>query len=280
MTDPVVSTAWLADHLHDPDVQIVDASWFLPNEGDRGRHAYVEAHIPGAVFFDIDQIADKTTALPHMLPTPQAFAEAAGALGLKREAQVVVYDAQGVFSAPRVWWTLRVMGFPRAAVLDGGMPRWRAEGRPIESGESPAPKPSKLEPDFHPELVRDLAAVRQALTGKAQVVDARPAARFRGEAPEPRPGLRSGHMPGALSLPFGQLLTAEGTLRPAEELRAAFEGAGVDLSRPLVATCGSGVSAAVLALGLARLGRADAAVYDGSWAEWGQPGDTEVATGG
>jgi thiosulfate/3-mercaptopyruvate sulfurtransferase len=280
VTDPVVSTAWLAEHLHDPDVQVVDASWFLPNEGDRGRQAYLEAHVPGAVFFDIDQIADKTTALPHMLPGAEAFARAAGALGLRREAQIVVYDAQGIFSAPRVWWTLRVMGFPRAAVLDGGLPKWRAEGRPVESGEPPAPRASELEPAFQPELVRALAAVRQALTGEAQVIDARPAARFRGEAPEPRPGLRSGHMPGALSLPFGQLLTPAGTLRPADELRGAFETAGVDLRRPIVTTCGSGVSASVLALGLARLGRQDAAVYDGSWAEWGQPGDTEVVTGG
>jgi thiosulfate/3-mercaptopyruvate sulfurtransferase len=280
VSDPVVSTAWLAEHLSDLDVQIVDASWFLPNEGDRGRRAYLEAHIPGAVFFDLDEIADHTTPLPHMLPGPEAFAEAAGALGLRREALVVVYDAQGIFSAPRVWWTLRVMGFPNAAVLDGGLPKWRAEGRPVETGEPPAPPASKLAPEFHPELVRDVAAVSQALTGRAQVVDARPAARFRGEAPEPRPGLRSGHMPGALSLPFGQLLTPAGTLRPPDELRAAFEAAGVDLSRPIVTTCGSGVSAAVLALGLARAGRADAAVYDGSWAEWGRPGDTEVVTGG
>jgi thiosulfate/3-mercaptopyruvate sulfurtransferase len=279
MNDPLVSTAWLAERLGSDAVRVVDSTWFLPGEGRTGAQAYAEGHIPGAVFFDIDEVADRTSALPHMLPTPQAFAQAAGALGLGRDKTIVVYDGQGIFSAPRVWWTFRAMGFREVFVLDGGLPRWRAEGRPLET-PAPAPVCETVEPRFEAGLVRDLEAVRGLLArGEAQVVDARPAARFRGEAPEPRAGLRSGHMPGALNAPWSSVIAPDGTMKPADELRAAFEAAGADLGRPMVTTCGSGVSAAVLALALARLGRDDVAVYDGSWAEWGGRADTPVATG-
>lgn len=278
MADPLVSTAWLAERLGDPEVQVVDATWFMPGEGV-GRESYAAGHIPGAVFFDIDEVSDRASDLPHMLPSPEAFAEAAGGLGLRRDATVVVYDAHGIFSAPRVWWTLRTMGFPKARVLDGGLRKWRAERRPMET--SPRKTPSTmLESVFDRKLVRDLYAVRDLLERReAQLVDARSGARFRGEAPEPRAGLRSGHMPGACNVPWGEMVNPDGTMKPAEGLRAAFEAAGVDLAKPIVTTCGSGVSAALLALALARLGREDVAVYDGSWTEWGGRPDTPVVTG-
>ena len=277
LVDPLVSTAWLAERLGDPGVRIVDATLPLVGQSGHGRDSYVAGHIPGAVFFDINAIADPDTDLPHMLPTPEAFAEAAGALGLAREATIVVYDAHGIYSAPRVWWTLRAMGYPNVFVLDGGLRAWRAEGRPIETAAA-TPTPVKVEPAFEQRLVTDLAGVTRVLASRAvQVVDARSAARFTAEAPEPRASLRSGHMPGALNLPFNLVVNEDGTLKSAADLAAAF--AHIDLGRPIVTTCGSGVTASVLALALAVLGRFDVAVYDGSWTEWGGRTDTAVVTG-
>jgi len=275
--DPLVSTAWLAERLGDPGVHIVDATLPLVGQAGHGRDSYLAGHIPGAVFFDINAIADLTVDLPHMLPTPEAFAEAAGALGLDRDATIVVYDAHGIYSAPRVWWTLRVMGYPKVFVLDGGLKAWRAEGRPLETAPT-TPTPVRVTPSFDAGLVRDLEAVTGVLaSGAAQVVDARSAGRFRGEAPEPRASLRSGHMPGALNLPFDQVVNPDGTMKSAAELAPVF--AHIDLARPIVTSCGSGVTASVLALALARLGRFDVAVYDGSWTEWGGRPDTAVVTG-
>jgi thiosulfate/3-mercaptopyruvate sulfurtransferase len=277
MTDPVVSTAWLAARLGDPDLRIVDATLPLVGQPGHGRDSYEAGHIPGAVFFDINAIADTTTDLPHMLPTAEAFSRAAGALGLTPDATVVVYDAHGIYSAPRVWWTLRIMGYPNVFVLDGGLKAWRAEGRVIETDEA-APAAANVISKVNPALVADRQDVTKVLAdGAAQVVDARSSARFRGEAPEPRASLRSGHMPGALNVPFNEVVAADGTLKPVTELQAVF--AHVDLNRPIITTCGSGVTAAVLALALARLGRLDVAIYDGSWTEWGGHPDTVVVTG-
>jgi len=279
MSGPLVSAAWLADRLADPEVQVLDATWRMPGDPRSGAQDHAEGHIPGAVSFDIDALSDPESPLPHMLPAPEAFARAAGALGLRRDATIVCYDALGIFSAPRAWWTLRVMGFRNVHVLDGGLVAWRAEGRPLETAAT-QPTPVRLEARFDADLVRSLDDMRAAVaSGDVQVVDARPAPRFRGEAAEPRPGLRSGHMPGAYSLPFTQLVGPDGRMVSDMEITAAFIRAGVDLTAPLVTTCGSGISAAVLALGLARLGRDDVAVYDGSWAEWGGRADTPLATG-
>ncbi|MBU1377921.1 MAG: 3-mercaptopyruvate sulfurtransferase [Alphaproteobacteria bacterium] len=275
--NPLVSAAWLAERLGDPAVLIVDATLPLVGQPGHGRDSYLAGHVPGAVFFDINAIADPDTDLPHMLPTTQAFAEAAGALGLSRDATIVVYDAHGIYSAPRVWWTLRVMGYPKVFVLDGGLKAWRAEGRMLETHVQ-TPLPVAVAPQPDPALVRDLDAVTGILAdGSAQIVDARSAGRFTGQAPEPRATLRSGHMPGALNLPFDRVVNADGTLKSVDELKAVF--AHVDLGRPIVTTCGSGVTASVLALSLARLGRFDVAVYDGSWTEWGGRPDTAIVTG-
>jgi len=275
--DPVVSTAWLAERLG--SVRVVDGSWHMPAEARNGREEHLQRHIPGAVFFDIDHVADHDTDLPHMLPTPEAFAEAAGQLGLSRDADIVVYDVHGIRSAARVWWTLRAMGYDKVHVLDGGLRKWLAEGRPVEAGEVVA-EPVVVAPRFDAELVRDAQDVRWILqSGAARMLDARSTARFRGEAPEPRAGLRSGHMPGAANVPWEQVIAEDGTLRPVHELKPVFEQAGVDLAKPIVATCGSGVTASVLALALARLGLDRTAVYDGSWTEWGGLSDAPVVTG-
>lgn len=277
--DPLVSTSWLAEHLNAPDVRIIDASWFLPGSDRDPRAEYALAHIPGAVFFDIDDIVDETSDLPHMLPSAVKFASRMRKLGIGDGARLVIYDSQGLFSAPRVWWTFRAMGHEDVVVLDGGLPKWIAEGRPVEDGVPP-PRERHFTARYSHDLVRDQAQVRRALaSGKDQLVDARPAARFRGEAPEPRPGLRSGHMPGALNVPSSSVIAPDGTMKSAEQLTAVFEAAGIDLARPIVTTCGSGITASTLALALARLGRDRTPVYDGSWADWGREGDTEVVTG-
>ena len=276
MDDPVVSTAWLAERLG--SVRVVDGSWHMPAEARDGAAEYLQRHIPGAVFFDIDHVADHDTDLPHMLPTPEAFAQAAGALGLSRETDIVVYDVHGIRSAARVWWTLRVMGYDKVHVLDGGLRKWLAEGRPVEAGDV-VPQPVTVAPRFEAELVRNAQDVQAILqSGAARMLDARSAARFRGEAPEPRAGLRSGHMPGAANLPWEQVIAEDGTLRPSEELKSVFDRVGVDLAKPIVTTCGSGVTASILALALARLGIC-AAVYDGSWSEWGGLADAPIVTG-
>jgi thiosulfate/3-mercaptopyruvate sulfurtransferase len=277
---PLIAAAELAVRLDDPQIRVLDASWFLPTEGRSGRNEFEVVRIPGSAFFDIDAISDASVDLPHMLPAPEAFAVAAAALGLTPDAEVVVYDSFGIRSAARVWWTLTVMGFDRVRVLDGGLRVWKAEGFPVEVGAPKPPSQGVASIRFDPARLRDHAAVTAALvSGSAQVVDARSAPRFRGEAPEPRPGLRSGHMPGAINLPFDRLLTEEGRLKPPAALAEAFREAGVDLSRPIIATCGSGVTASVLAFALEVLD-ASAAVYDGSWAEWGREDGGEVAVGG
>jgi thiosulfate/3-mercaptopyruvate sulfurtransferase len=275
--DALVATEWLAAHLRDPDLRVVDGSWHMPAARRDPRREFVESHLPGAVFFDIDGIADRDTPLPHMLPAPDEFAKAVGALGIGDGDRVVVYDSRGVVSATRVWWTFRAFGHDRVAVLDGGLATWRAEGRPLESG-APAPAPRRFTPRPRPALVRNLAQMRANLASRAeQVVDARSHGRFSATEPEPRPGLRGGHIPGSLSLPSETLARPDGTLLRRPELRRAFEAAGVDLAKPTVTTCGSGITASVLAFALYLLDRPDAAVYDGSWTEWGGRDDTPVA---
>jgi thiosulfate/3-mercaptopyruvate sulfurtransferase len=274
--DPVVTTEWLSKHLGEPDLRIVDGTWHMPQLGRDARAEFAATHLPGAVFFDIDAIADRGTTLPHMLPSPEEFGAAVGALGIGSGDRVVVYDVRGVVSAARVWWTFRAFGHDAVAVLDGGLKKWRAEGRPVESG-LPSPARRTFTARRRAELVRDLDAMRANLGSRsAQVLDARSAGRFTGTEPEPRAGLRGGHIPGSLNLPYETLYRPDGTLKPPDELAAAVHTAGVDLGRPIVTTCGSGVTASVLALALYLLGRPDVAVYDGSWSEWGGRADTPV----
>ena len=273
---PLISTQALADRLGAPDLRIIDASWWL--DGRDARADFEAERLPGAVFFDIEAVSDHASPYPHMLPTPQAFAEALGEMGISESDDILVYDAQGLFSAARVWWTLRTMGAQRVRVLDGGLPKWRAEGRPLEHGPVARGQAATFGAALNADQVVDLDQVRRALGGAVQVVDARGAPRFRGEAAEPRPGVRSGHMPGALNLPFSQLLNADGILKRGTALESAFCDVGVDLDRPVITSCGSGVTAAILTLGLAELGRASQ-LYDGSWAEWGARSDTPIVVG-
>lgn len=274
----LVTPGWLAERLGDPSVRIVDASWYLPAQNRDAKAEFLAGHIPGAVHFDIDAIADKATSLPHMLPDEKAFAVAAGTLGLSADKTIVVYDGAGLFAAPRVWWTLSVFGAKDVRILDGGLPAWKREGYPLEAGDA-HPTPARFEARLDADRVRAFGEVASVLTeDSACVVDARSAGRFAGTAPEPRPGLPSGHMPGARNLPFDRLLDADGRIAEPHAIRKAFADAGVDLDLPVVTTCGSGVTAAILIFGLALIGKDDVALYDGSWTEWAQRDDAPIVT--
>ncbi len=275
----LVSTDWLAAHLKDPDLRVLDASWYLPDMARDARAEYEAGHIPGARFFDIDEIADQRSGLPHMAPPPEKFISRMRAMGVGDGHQVVVYDGAGIFSAPRVWWTFRLMGKTDVAVLDGGLPKWRAEGREIED-MPPVVKDRHITVQRQAALVRDVTQVAAASKlGDWEIVDARAPGRFRGEEPEPRPGLRAGHIPGAHNLYFRELINADGSMKAPDVMRGLFEAAGVDLSRPVISSCGSGITASVLDLALERIGHRAHSVYDGSWVEWGMYGDLKVAKG-
>ena len=272
----LVSTEWLAEALGAPDLMILDATKYLPNEPFDGLTKYREAHIPGARFFDIDVVADPDTSLPHMAPTAGRFARLMGDMGISNATRVIFYDQKGLQSSARGWWLMKLFGHEKAAVLDGGLPKWLAEGRATETGDAKHAAPSSYTPDFRADLVKGIGDVKRIVAGGSSLIlDARAKGRFDGTAPEPRPGLPSGHMPGAQSVPFNELLNADFTMKDAATLRARFAAAGADGSKPVVTSCGTGVTACILALGLKQAGLGDAAIYDGSWTEWAGRPDTQ-----
>ena len=274
----VIEPEALEARLGEPGLRIVDASWYLPAQNRDPRGEYETAHIPGAVFFDQDEIADKSSGLPHTVPAPEEFARHAGAMGISRDDRIVVYDGPGMFTAPRVWWLFRIMGVEKVQVLNGGFDGWRSEGRPV-SADRPVPKPATFEPVFKADAIVRLDDMRRIIEdGSAQIADARAHGRFTGEEPEPRPGMRSGHMPGAFNVPVLSL-SEHGRLKSIEDLRATLKKAGIDPAKPVVTTCGSGITAAAITLALHSLGRENNWLYDGSWSEWGGRDDTPVKKG-
>ena len=279
-TDPLVSTEWLAAHINDANVKVLDASFKLPGVLPLPKDDYLAAHLPGAVFFDVDAVSDHSNPLPHMYPSAEQFGRDIGNLGISNADTVVLYDAGGWVAAPRAWWMFLAFGHDNVRILNGGLKKWRAEGRAVESGEV-KPKPATFKASYDSNRVRSMQQLIANVESRAeQVIDARAGDRFEGRAPEPRAGIRSGHIPGARNVPYNQLFdAATGTMKPLDELRAAFTSAGVKLDAPIVTSCGSGVSAGVLTLALYRLGITDTALYDGSWSEWGQEGGPAIATG-
>lgn len=275
----LVSTEWLAAHLKDPELRVLDASWYLPTANRDPKAEFAAEHIPGARFFDIDEISDLRSDLPHMAPPVEKFMSRMRAMGVGDGHQVVVYDGAGLFSAARVWWLFRLFGIKNVAVLDGGLPKWKAEGHPV-TDEEPVIRDRHMITSVQKNLIKDVTEVaRAAKLRDHEIIDARAANRFSGEASEPRPGLRSGHIPGAKNVPFGNVLNDDGTMKDADALRQTFESAGVDLDKPAITSCGSGVTAAVLCLALERMGKTDYSLYDGSWSEWGMYADLPIETG-
>ncbi len=279
--ESLVDAAWVAGHLDDSAVRIVDGSWHLPPTGRNGREEYSEAHIPGAVYFDIDTISNPDSSLPHMLPTAEAFATAVGAMGISNEHRVIVYDADGLFSAPRVWWMFRAFGHDNVALMTGGFRAWQSEGHKV-TGDIPTPQATAFEARFNAGMVRSKAQMRANMDSGAELVlDARAANRFAGTEPEMRPGVRPGHIPGSGNLPYSEIVdAASGHFKSAEDLRNAFDAQGATGAHPVTTTCGSGVTACILGLGLHLIGRDNWAVYDGSWTEWGGSDDTPIEAGG
>jgi thiosulfate/3-mercaptopyruvate sulfurtransferase len=280
MSNDIVSTDWLADHLGSPDIAIIDASWHLPTANRDAKKEFAAAHIPGAQFFDIDELSDTASSLPHMLPSPEKFSSRMRRMGIGDGKRIIAYDTVGLFSAARAWWMFKVFGHDDVAVLDGGLKKWLAEGRATEDGPALPRQERHFTARFKGSMVKDMKDVAAALkSGTAQLADARSGTRFRGEEAEPRPGVRAGHMPGASNVHYASLLNPDGTLKSPPEIEASFAAAGIDLSKPVITSCGSGITAAILSLGLTLTGTRDHALYDGSWTEWGGNPDNSVIVG-